>query len=187
MKDGKWTDWTEPLEILISNVKAFLATVKSISSLTDMPIGGRLVVAPELYTRKERLGEALAAFIAWKEYGLANEDTFTAWTENKTVWTAEFLKDYVYLSSVYEDAYGLAFDYICENEHMMELHGDEFAQTKEELLEDFSLYVGNWLSPHIKDRHKAQDNQLALKESMPPTSFVMIAWTLFVYTNPKGV
>lgn len=135
MIDGKWEDWSEPLEILIANVNGFLSGLKSISSLKDMPIGGRLVEVPELYTRKERLAKALSHFITWKD--------------RKIVWTTEFLENYVYLSSVYEEAYALVFEYICENEHQFDLHGDEFAQNETGLLEDFALYIGNWRTINI--------------------------------------
>ncbi len=135
--DRQWKDWTEPLELLLAEVKRFMDDVKAISSLTDMPIGGRRVDPPELYTRKEPLAKALNAFMTWKE--------------RKMIWTTEFLGDYVYVSSVYEDAYSFAFEYIGENEHQFDLHGDEFAQTKEALLEDFALYVENWQSPYWRN------------------------------------
>jgi hypothetical protein len=133
MKNGQWEDWTEPLEVLFATAKEFLNTVRTISyrirNLTD---GGKLVVAPKLYTRKEELAKALAAFAS----------------DPKETWTTDFLENYVYVSSVYEDALDFVFMYIGENEHQMDLHGDEFAQTKADLLKDFHLYVESWTSPY---------------------------------------
>jgi len=129
MKNGQWEDWTEPLEILFATAKEFLDTVKTISyRIRKLPDGGKLVVAPELYARKEKLAKALAAFVSCP----------------KETWTTDFLEHYVYVSSVYRDAMAIVFEYIGENEHQMDLHGDEFAQTKEDLLKDFALYIENW-------------------------------------------
>lgn len=135
MKDGKWEDWTEPLEVLLSKVKEFIDTVKLVSSrLQELPEGGKLIELPELCTRHEALGKALSAFLSVP----------------RRVWTADFLGNYIYAASVYEDVYGFVFEYIGESEHQMDLHGDEVPQTKLELLKDFALYVENWQSPHAK-------------------------------------
>jgi len=132
MKDGKWTDWMEPLEILMLKVQYFLYCVKKISSLDEFPQGGKLVEGRELYTRKEELAKALAAFVMVP----------------RKIWTTDFLANYVYVSSVYEEAYALVFEYIGENEHQFDLHGDDFAQDEVALLEDFALYIENWSSPY---------------------------------------
>lgn len=135
MKDGQWEDWIEPLDVLFTKATEFLGTLRLISSrIHELPEGGRLIVAPELYTRKEELGKALAAFVY----------------EPKRLWTTDFLDNYIYTASVYEDALGFVFEYIGENEHRTDLHGNEFAQTESDLLEDFALYVDNWQSPHVK-------------------------------------
>ena len=135
MKDGQWKDWTEPLEVLFTTAKEFIDTVRQISSrISELPIGGWCVGAPQIFTRKEELGKALAAFVS----------------EPKELWTTDFLNNYVYVSSVYCDVMGLVFEYIGENEHQMDLHGNEFAQTESDLLEDFALYIENWQSPHVK-------------------------------------
>jgi len=136
MIDGKWEDWTEPLEILFATAKGFLDTVRTVSyRIRKLPDGSRLVVAPELYTRKEELAKALAACI-----------TFAS--DPKEIWDTDFLANYIYVADVYEDTFDFVFHYIGENEHQMDLHGDEFAQTAETLLEDFALYLKSWTSPY---------------------------------------
>lgn len=135
MKDGQWEDWTEPLEVLFTTAREFLDTVRQISSrIHELPIGGQCIAAPQLFTRKEELGKALAAFAR----------------EPKELWTTDCLNNYIYVSSVYCDVMGLVFEYIGENEHQMDLHGNEFAQTEFDLKEDFALYIENWQSPHVK-------------------------------------
>lgn len=136
MKDGQWEDWTEPLEVLFTTAREFLDTVRQISSrIHELPIGGQCIAAPQLFTRKEELGKALAAFAR----------------EPKELWTTDCLNNYIYVSSVYCDVMGLVFEYIGENEHQMNLHeSDEFAQTEFDLKKDFALYIENWQSPHVK-------------------------------------
>ena len=131
MKDGQWKDWTEPLEVLLAKAREFLKLLDP----SDFPRGGKCVVAPELHTRKEELAKAFVAYMdsAISLHPKRDIDNLLA---NRSL-----LVNYVYLTSVYEDVYGLVFEYIGENEHQMDLHGDEFAQTKETLLEDFTLYV----------------------------------------------
>lgn len=144
MKDGQWEDWTEPLEVLFTTAKEFIDTVRQISTrISELPIGGQCIVAPQLFTRKEELGKALAAFVRWN---LSTEPT----TEPKGLWTTDFLNNYIYVSSVYCDVMGLVFEYMGENEHQMDLHGNEFAQTADDLKKDFALYIENWQSPHVK-------------------------------------
>lgn len=128
MKDGQWKDWTEPLGILFAEAKEFLEQI----DFSDFPKGGKLIEGRPLYTRKEELAKA-----------------FVAYMENVLI--GDFLADYVYTTSVFSDTLSFVFEYIGENEHQFDLHGDEFAQTKEELLEDFTLYVGNWLSPYWRN------------------------------------
>ena len=139
MKNDQWENWTEPLEVLLDVVKQFIETVKCISSLTDFAKGGECIESPKIYTRKEDLSRALATCTMIR-LGLA--------IPPKDIWTTGFLANYIYITSVYEDAYDFVFDYIGENEHQMDLHGDEFAQTKADLLEDFCLYLGSWTSPY---------------------------------------
>lgn len=147
MTDGKWEDWTEPLEILLATAKEFLDTVKAISyRIRKLPDGGRLVVAPELYTRKEELAKALALFIKHMNARAKNENEAKIPT-----WETDFLTNYIYVSDVYEDVIHFVFEYIGENEHQANLHGDEFAQTAETLLEDFALYVKSWTSPYWRN------------------------------------
>lgn len=128
MKNGQWEDWTEPLEILLAKAGEFLKQI----DFSGFPRGGVLVEPPELYKRKEQIAEAFTAY--------AND-----------MLTGDFLQYYVYTSSVYRDVYSLVFEYIGENEHQMDLHGEEFAQTEADLLEDFFLYIEYWRSPCIKD------------------------------------
>ena len=125
MNDGQWDDWAAPLGILLAKADEFLKQIY----FSNYPRGGILVQYPGLYLRKEELAKAFEAYITDMLIG-------------------DFLKDYVYVSTVYEDAYSFAFEYIGENEHQMELHGDEFAQNETDLLEDFCLYIGNWSSPY---------------------------------------
>lgn len=125
-----WTDWTEPLQFLLYTVSKFLKTVKSISDITNMPVEGKCIGPNEISMRKCTLSKALAAYI---NYNLSSG--------NSEPFNTDFLKHYVYVSSVYKDALDLACEYIGENEHQMDLHGDEFSQTKESLLEDFVLYI----------------------------------------------
>jgi len=127
MKNGQWEDWTEPLTVLLAKAKEFLKQI----DFSGFPRGGVLIEPPELYTRKEQLAKAFVAYI---------EDMLIG----------DFLEHYVYVSSVYRDAMAIVFEYIGENEHQMDLHGDEFAQTKEDLLKDFALYIENWQSPYTK-------------------------------------
>jgi len=126
MKNGQWENWTEPLEILFATAKEFLDIVSD--RIRKLSNGGKLVVAPKRYHRGEELAKALAAFVS----------------DPKEIWTTDFLEHYVYVSDVYKDAMAIVFEYIGENEHQMDLHGDEFAQTKADLLKDFALYIENW-------------------------------------------
>lgn len=128
MIDEKWEDWAEPLKVLLAKADEFLSQI----DFSDYPKGGQLVEGRELHTRKEVLADAFRGFM---------EDTLVG----------DFLEHYIYVASVYEDVYGFAFEYIGESEHQMALHGDEFPQTKEALLEDFALYVGNWQSPYWRN------------------------------------
>ncbi len=123
-----WKDWTEPLEVLLAKAQEFLNTVKIISSrIHELPEGGKLIKSREHSSRSEELAKALAAFLS----------------KPRKTWTTDFLQSYIYASSVYEDVFGFVFEYIGENEHQFDLHGDEFAQTKEALIEDFVLYIDN--------------------------------------------
>ena len=132
---GKWEDWTEPLEVLFTTAKEFLDTVRLISSyIHELPIGGKCIAAPNIFTRKEELAKAFGAFCE-VPHGL---------------WTTDFLNNYIYVSSVYCDVMGLVFEYIGENEHQMDLHGNEFAQDASALKKDFALYIEYWQSPHVK-------------------------------------
>lgn len=121
MKNGQWKDWTEPLEVLLANVKEFLAQI----NFSDFPQGEKSIGPPELYTRKEVLAKAFVAYM---------DDMLIG----------DFLANYIYVSDVYRDAMAIVFEYIGENEHQMDLQGDEFAQTKDGLLKDFALYIENW-------------------------------------------
>ena len=133
MKNGQWEDWTEPLEVLFATAKEFLNTVRTVSyRITKLQDGGKLVVAPKLYTRKEELAKALAAFAS----------------DPKEIWTTDILEHNINVSDVYNDALNYVFEYIGENEHQMDLHGDEFAQTKADLIKDFCLYLESWTSPY---------------------------------------
>lgn len=139
MKNRQWKDWTEPLEVLLAKTREFLDTLKSISSLTDMPIGGKVIGLSDLNVRRGLLYKALATCVR----GPSQKNLYG---EDREPWTSDFLSHYLYVSSVYEDAMVIVFEYIGENEHQMTHHGDEFAQTKAELIEDFALYAENWLS-----------------------------------------
>lgn len=123
-----WKDWTEPLEVLLAKAQEFLKQI----DFSEFPRGGMLVTTPEIHTRKECIAKAFASYIAHPIGG--------------------FLRDYIYVSSVYEDVFDLVLEYIGECEHQQDLNGDEFAPTSEALIDDFALYIENWLSPHIKDR-----------------------------------
>lgn len=125
-----WKDWTEPLEVLLAKAREFLNTVKCISSrIHELPEGGKLIEPPELCSRTKELGGALGAFLS----------------KPRKTWTTDFLQHYIYVSSVYEHVFDFVFEYIGECEHQFDLHGDEFAQTKEALIKDFALYIENWV------------------------------------------
>jgi len=129
MIDGQWEDWIEPLEILLAKTKEFLDTVKQISSrIHELPKGEKRVESSVHLIRIKEFGKALAAFLS----------------EPKEIWTTDFLKDYIDVSSIYEDAFSLVFEYIGEHEHEVDLHGEEFAQTEANLLKGFAQYVGCW-------------------------------------------
>lgn len=143
MIDGKWEDWTEPLEVLLSSTKVFIDTLKAVSQrIHELPEGGRLVEAPELYTRKEELAKAFTLFVL-RHMNAKDEAKIPTWD-------TAFLDNYIYVSDVYEDVMSLVFEYIGENEHQVDLHGDEFAQTEIDLREDFAIYISKWQSPHVK-------------------------------------
>lgn len=130
----KWIGWIEPMQILLKkHAENFIGSLLNAGALDDFPKRGKLVEIPEIYTCKEELAKAFSGYLAYNAHC-----------------TTDFLEHYVYLTSVYEDVYGLVFEYIGEHEHQMDLHGDEFAQSEVALVEDFALYIANWPSSYIR-------------------------------------
>lgn len=125
---SQWKSWQDPLAILIEEVTEWLEkqNLTSVSQEAD-----HIAISK----RKVKLIHALGR-------GLA-EDAETESIDN-------ILSLYVYQTDIWADAFNLIFEYIGENEHQFELNGAEFADTRPELIDDFSIYVQYWQEPNRK-------------------------------------
>ncbi len=140
MRDLRWNDWTDPLEVLQTEARAFLKQI----DFSDFPRGGICINPPELYERKEQLAHAFSKYI--------NEVVLQKIRSPKRCLEVlgDFLHCYIYATDVYRDIFSLVFEYIVENEHMMDLHGKEFAQIEPVLVKDFAEYIETWESMGLK-------------------------------------
>lgn len=157
-----WRDWTVPQRILLEKANLFTDQI----DLSGFPRGGILIEPPEIFTRKEALAKAFAAFISECEP-----------PESYRGHVQDFLEHYVYARTVVGDSYDLVFEYIGECEHAQDLNGDEFPPTREDLLDDFSLYICEWMSP-LRARVEKTTRKIDLEHNAMSVLSVNIADSL---------
>ena len=124
MTNGKWTNWTEPLDVLLGVAKRFLKKI----DFSDFPKRIAYMPSYDFKIRERLLAQSVAVYM----------------TDDVVI--GDFLIKYPTAAAIYRDVYGLAFTYISDSElRYGALHDEKnFPQNELDLLEDFALYVECW-------------------------------------------
>ncbi len=120
--ESEWSSWQDPLVILIKEVTKWLEEL-------PLTLVSREADHKTIRSRSTRLIHTLGRSLS--------EDAEPEPIE-------KVLSLYVYQTDVWADAFKAIFEYIGENEHQYVLNSSEFANTKQELIADFSLYAQYW-------------------------------------------